>query len=319
MKSVLILLFIACLTYGIQGSPCRTKGSSHPILVIGPVPWITVNLEDFSVIPSNSSIPDPGLDYYFHKNGGYSVCKVINGKMYLCDSYKKWCISYSGSGLQWKLEKDMKLEVTRYLPSDAISPGDEPRWFIHGGHDSIWPDRKYRGIVEVWAPESGNWKIDANYTSPKPNDIGCIVVIDGKILQVGGGTVDESTGKGIYTNRVFLGDVEVASMKRERIYHDCAIFKNRVWVAGGNGYTSATSHTVEIYDYESDVWTSGPRIPDVAFEGKLRVIKGDLYFICRNCEKIFRLIKNKDVYTWKAVADIPKHSGFIAEVMEIHH
>jgi len=293
------------------------------VLVLGPtaprldIVWTTVNLEDFSLISSNLSVPDPGVNHTFYNAGEFTVGKVINGKLYVCESRYKFCISYNGTGLEWKLEDEMKPLKPRGSTVHTLIPGDLPKWIVQGGvHD---------GNIEVWTPESGKWTME-NYGTPKPNDLGCIAVIDGKILQVGGRIYEG--GKLVYTNRVFLGDVEVASMNQEtRIDHHCTIFENRVWVAGGlSGAWGVESHTVEIYDYKTDTWTYGPSLPspedyppNYFDQGKLKIIQGDLYFICANCGKIFKLINNADVYTWKAMGDIPTNYGRIVEVMEINH
>jgi N-acetylneuraminic acid mutarotase len=193
--------------------------------------------------------------------------------------------SNSQDKVTWQLRASMPTAKNNF----AFAAIEGKIYTFGGGSPEIgWisdavPPADGREEVTEYDPEADAWAIK----SPMPSeriDMGC-VVLDGKAYIIGGRTLGEGHN-GVDTVVVYdpFTDTwtEKAPMPTARWGLGCAVFGGRIYAIGGTQARGVTNDmqmidAVEVYDPESDTWTSMKPMTNPRFGVACAPIKGKIF------------------------------------------
>lgn len=188
--------------------------------------------------------------------------EVISNKVIIYDTKTK----------QWSTGKDIP---QAYAYSNYAMVGD--KIYVMGGETCAPAYTKYANVY-VYDTTKDTWET----AKPMPKTYCCAgtAVIGDKIYVIGGygGAKDYVQ---IYDTKDNSWTVlDTPSTKPKQAYGDCHVYKGKIYMIGGEYWTTSSNsiNTVNIYNPENNTWTTGKELPD-AIDHTASVIKDDKIYV----------------------------------------
>lgn len=223
--------------------------------------------------------------------GGLSSSRLIQNEV-ICNKV----IIYDTNTKQWSTGKDIP---QAYAYSNYALVGD--KIYVMGGETCAPAYTKYTNVY-VYDITNDTWET----AKPMPKAYCCAgtAVIGDKIYVIGG-YGGEAYVQIYDTKNNSWTVLDTPSAKAKQAYGACHLYKGKVYMIGGEYWTTTSNSikTVNIYNPESNRWTTGKEMPD-ALTHTASVIDGNKIYIMGGT----RRAEGKDaVYTDKVyIYDIDK-------------
>ena len=183
----------------------------------------------------------------------------------------------------------------RYLPSIVYLKGD---LYIFGGRDG---DSNWIESVEKFSHATKRW---SNVGNLKKLSLYSACAFMDKVIVIGGFINGSATNYCLQFDTSNYSWKEIARMNKARSGAACAVFEERVVVAGGWGSHYSILNSVESYNVHSNRWSQMPNMNTAKSSHSLVVVNNKLFVISREsntCEvfdnvcKKFIILKSPEI------------------------
>jgi len=224
----------------------------------------------------------------------WGAAAVLDGKLHALRSSTLHAV-YDAQNDTWS-----NSAIMPHAASDMAAGVIDGKLYLVGG----WPTGN---ILQVYNPQTDTWSTKA----PMPTSRHGLAagVIDGKLYAVGG----------VWSNKLEVYDPQTntwstkANMPTSRAYPAVGVIDGKLYVVGGGNsdYRSSTIYNkLEVYDPQTNTWSTKAGIPTPRVEVAAGVINGKLYVVGGWTDYPTPPTNKLEVYdpqtdTWSTRADMP--------------
>jgi N-acetylneuraminic acid mutarotase len=217
---------------------------------------------------------------------------VIDGKIYLAGGYdfnpnnevvmKDHLSVYDPETDTWDTSR-APIPVTRYI-FGAMNSVLDGKLYVIGGLNWIWVEDSWQAApnarVDVYDPQSDVWELKANLPIPLGGNGVC--TMNGKLYVSGGLSTDMIPLSSFYSYDVEDDKwTELTDMTTPRAYHVSVALDGKIYVISGTedetGYDASGTISGEVYNPDSNQWTSISPLPRDNIFNAACVVDGEIY------------------------------------------